>query len=66
MVQDVRREEGFEWPRLFDLLVEFSDDEVEDCWRNGRERCSDTGRRDSIVLAWIEVFVSTVVFLGLR
>jgi hypothetical protein len=52
----VRRDEGFEpWPRLFDLLVEFSDDEVVDCCRwNGRERCSDTGRRGSMFAAWVE------------
>ena len=49
MVHDVRLDEGFEpWPRLFDLLVEFSD-EVVDCWRSGLERCSETGRRCSMV-----------------
>lgn len=49
MVHEVRRDEGLEpWPpRLLDRLVEFSDDVV-DCWRSGRERCSDTGRRWSM------------------
>lgn len=53
MVHEVRREEGLEWPRLLDLLVEFSE-EVVDCWRSGLERCSDTGRRWSMLAAWKE------------
>jgi hypothetical protein len=62
----VRPDGGFEWPRLFDLLVEFSEDEVVDCCRNGLERCSDTGREDSIFAAWVDTTDPDWVFLGLR
>jgi hypothetical protein len=61
----VRPDGGFEWPRLFDLLVEFSEDDVVDCCRNGLERCSDTGREDSIFAAWVYTTDSDWIFLGL-
>ena len=68
MVHEVRREEGLEpWPRLLDLLVEFSE-EVVDCWRSGLERCSDTGRRWSMLATWKEEADdgSAACFTGLR
>jgi len=67
MVQDVRRDEGFEpWPRLLDRLVEFSD-EVVDFWRSGLERCSDAGRWDGSIFAlWGEDAGSATICLYFR
>ena len=42
MVHEVRREEGLEpWPRPFDLVVEFSEDDVVDLWFDGLDRLSE-------------------------
>jgi hypothetical protein len=67
MVQDVRREERFDsWPRPLDRVVDVSDDEVFALWWDGRDRFSDSGRCDSILVGYADEAESIVDLVGLR
>ena len=66
-MQEVRREDGFEpWPRLFDLEVDFPEDEVVDLRLEGRGRVSDFGRPESMSVGLGDKTESGRTLLGMR